>query len=98
MFAEADLRTESPMTVLTRSKVAELEDASLHQAEIIAGIEDALNDMNIETSNTESRLNLLEAVAAKQKKENHYTNAFNTFITNLSFLKNNKIKCNSGAE
>ena len=51
--------------------MVELESVSRKQSEIIENIEEALNDMNIETANTGSRLNILETIAAKQKQERY---------------------------
>ena len=49
-------------------RMEELELASVEQAEVIGHLEEAINDMNIGTSNTESRLNILESIATKQKQ------------------------------
>ena len=57
--------------MFTEERLGELESVSRKQSEIIDNIEEALNDMNIETANTGSRLNILEAIASKQKQDIH---------------------------
>ena len=64
-------RTEQPDGLASGPRIQELELASVEQAEVISNLEDALNDMNIGTANTESRLNLLETIAIRQKQVNH---------------------------
>ena len=64
-------RTERPEGLASVPRIQELELASVEQAEVISNLEDALNDMNIGTANTESRLNLLETIATRQKQVNY---------------------------
>jgi len=54
--------------MFTRTRLRELGDAAKTQSNLIKNIEEALNDINIETSNTSARLNVLESIAIKQKK------------------------------
>ena len=53
---------------LTEARPVELETASIKQLEIIRNLEDAINDMNIETANTGTRLNVLETIATRQRQ------------------------------
>ena len=57
---------------LTEARLVELETASIKQLEIIRNLEDAINDMNIETANTGTRLNVLETIATRQRQVQQY--------------------------
>ena len=85
LFVEAGLEKERPDDIFTEERLGELESVSRKQSEIIDNIEEALNDMNIETANTGSRLNILESIAAKQKQERYWKiiNPLSTFINGL---------------
>ena len=53
---------------IMEGRIRELEDASIQQAEIIQDINDAIHDVNIGNANSNARLQLLEMIAAKQRK------------------------------
>ena len=53
------------------TRIQELEAASRRQRTILEDIQEALNDMNINTANTASRLNVLEAIAKRQREVHH---------------------------
>jgi hypothetical protein len=56
-----------PDDAITESRLQELEEASITQAEILDGINDAIHDVNIGNANNSARLRVLEMIAAKQK-------------------------------
>jgi len=58
---------ERPDDDITESRLRELEEASVTQAEILEGINDAIHDVNVGNANNSARLRVLEMIAAKQK-------------------------------
>eukprot|EP00090_Calanus_glacialis_P002870 TRINITY_DN12111_c0_g1_i5.p1 TRINITY_DN12111_c0_g1~~TRINITY_DN12111_c0_g1_i5.p1 ORF type:complete len:786 (-),score=129.26 TRINITY_DN12111_c0_g1_i5:897-3026(-) len=58
---------ERPDDAITESRLYELEEASIQQAEILRGINDAIHDVNIGNANNSARLRVLEMIASKQK-------------------------------
>ena len=58
--------------LMTITRIQELEAASRRQRRILEDIQEALNDMNINTANTSSRLNVLEAIAKRQREVNFF--------------------------
>ena len=73
-LAILDKRLMSPgrsENLLALTRIQELEAASRRQRTILEDIQEALNDMNINTANTASRLNVLEAIAKRQREVHH---------------------------
>ena len=58
---------DRPDVDITESRLRELEEASVTQAEILEDINDAIHDVNIGNANNSARLKVLEMIAAKQK-------------------------------
>jgi len=66
---EAERATDRPDDQLTEQRISELEAASAKQAEILQSLGEAVEDVNVESANTATRLTVLETIASRQKKE-----------------------------
>jgi len=72
---------------LTEQRLTELEAASAKQAEILANLGEAVDDVNIESATTASQLTVLETIASQQKKGGQFFMLFSIYF-HLDFKLN----------